>query len=95
MGSSALFTATNHRAYFRHITILLPYTWDLSGESVDRSTDETFSTANFLVDKVNPAYGDTPYVKLSGKCGLAGDYVHLTYEYLGQLGQYSLGGKGW
>jgi hypothetical protein len=51
---------------------------------MDNSTDLNvgFSNADIIVDRINPAYGDQPYTKLSGTCGEAGEYIHLTKEFL-------------
>ena len=36
----------------------------------------------FLVDAVNPIYGEAPYTVGSGECGKSGGSIHLTPEYL-------------
>ena len=79
-GSKALYDATNNRAFFKEVTILVPYWWNMS--DAKPATIESFSTANFRIDEMNPAYNKIPYVKLGGDCGDPGAYAHLTYEYL-------------
>ncbi|XP_066283830.1 calcium-activated chloride channel regulator 1-like [Branchiostoma lanceolatum] len=78
--SSALCQATKNRAYFANITILLPKTWN--DTNYPAATDEFFSRAPVRVDKANPVYGNTPYVKRAEGCGKPGEYLHLTPGFL-------------
>ncbi|XP_019622967.1 PREDICTED: calcium-activated chloride channel regulator 4-like [Branchiostoma belcheri] len=78
--SRALFLATDNRAYFGNITILLPRTWN--GTDYPAATDETFCRAAVRVDRANPVYGNTPYVKRAEGCGKPGEYLHLTSGFL-------------
>ncbi|KAI8511259.1 hypothetical protein Bbelb_103590 [Branchiostoma belcheri] len=78
--SRALFLATDNRAYFANITILLPRTWN--GTDYPAATDETFCRAAVRVDRANPVYGNTPYVKRAEGCGKPGEYLHLTPGFL-------------
>ena len=64
----------------------------MTGYTIDSFANEKFSTANIIIDKMNEAYGKQPYVKLSGECGVPGDYIHLSYEYLRDLNPSSLYG---
>jgi hypothetical protein len=71
--------------YFKKIIILVPQSWDMSDYTLDHNDihlNEGFSGADIIVDRMNRAYGDQPYVKLSGMCGVSGDYIHLTKEFL-------------
>ncbi|XP_067929460.1 calcium-activated chloride channel regulator 4A-like [Watersipora subatra] len=45
-------------------------------------TNETLSKARIVVAEPNLAYGDTPYTVQPGRCGVEGDYIHLTPDYL-------------
>lgn len=77
MASPALFQATKRRAYFRNITILVPKTWERQ-PTYKPAGRESFDTANVIIDKINPDYGDTPYVKQVRGCGQSGEFMHLT-----------------
>nr|XP_054752473.1 calcium-activated chloride channel regulator 1-like [Lytechinus pictus] len=80
-GSGHLFTATKHRAYWRNITILIPKTWTPKPEYESAKT-ESFETANIIIDAANPEWDDNPYTLQLGGCGVHGEYIHLTPNYL-------------
>ncbi|XP_033122893.1 calcium-activated chloride channel regulator 1-like [Anneissia japonica] len=77
-GSSFLFEATNHRVYWKNITILVPQSWTHRNEYKPSKT-ETFDRANVRID-----YGvsKSPYALLVGKCGKQGQYINLTPQYV-------------
>ncbi|XP_019643985.1 PREDICTED: epithelial chloride channel protein-like [Branchiostoma belcheri] len=79
--SQDLYVATNNRAFFKEVKILIPNTWSKKPEYLPAGT-ETFDRANVRVDVPNPLYGDNPYVQQKGGCGEAGDYMHLTPRYV-------------
>nr|XP_039271529.1 calcium-activated chloride channel regulator 3A-1-like [Styela clava] len=78
--SRDLFRATNKRAYFEKITILVPKTW--TNGNYDRSDGESYKRAEVVVAHENPAYGEVPYTLQYGECGEPGSYIHLTPNYL-------------
>ncbi|XP_033120336.1 calcium-activated chloride channel regulator 1-like [Anneissia japonica] len=80
-GSSRLFEATDSRAYWKSITILVPKSWEHRPEYEVVNT-ESFDRANIIVDIPNPRWEDNPYTKQLGKCGEKGEYIHLTPDYL-------------
>ncbi|XP_041457892.1 calcium-activated chloride channel regulator 1-like isoform X1 [Lytechinus variegatus] len=80
-GSGHLFTATKRRAYWRNITILIPKTWTPKPEYEPAKT-ESFETANIIIDAANPEWDDNPYTLQLGGCGVHGEYIHLTPDYL-------------
>ncbi|XP_071510784.1 calcium-activated chloride channel regulator 1-like [Diadema antillarum] len=80
-GSGYLFTATKRRTYWRNITILIPNTWTPKPE-YERARTESFETANVIVDAENPAWEDNPYTLQLGGCGVHGEYIHLTPNFL-------------
>ena len=47
------------RSYFERVKILVPKTWTTIHASP--AVDETFESAEIIVDNPNPAYGDNPY----------------------------------
>ncbi|XP_066267153.1 calcium-activated chloride channel regulator 4A-like [Branchiostoma lanceolatum] len=79
--SQAMYEASNRRVYLKNITILLPKSWAAKPEYQPART-ELFERANIRVDKLNPLYGDSPYVKQKAGCGEGGDYIHLTPDYV-------------
>ncbi|XP_077986468.1 calcium-activated chloride channel regulator 1-like [Glandiceps talaboti] len=79
--SEELYQATNKRAAYGEITILIPKTWS-DNITMERATTETHDIANVIVDKANPDYGDTPYVKQHGPCGEKAEYMHLTPRWI-------------
>ncbi|XP_013401095.2 calcium-activated chloride channel regulator 1-like, partial [Lingula anatina] len=79
--SRALYLATQKRAYFRNITILVPSTWSAAGEFREATT-QVLDKAHVIVDKPNSLYGDTPYVKQPRGCGQRGEYMHLTHDFI-------------
>ncbi|XP_070557749.1 calcium-activated chloride channel regulator 1-like [Ptychodera flava] len=79
--SSSLYGATEARAHFKNVTILIPRTWNESLAD-EAATTEKFCIANVVVDQPNPEYGDNPYVKQIQPCGQPGEYMHLTSQWL-------------
>jgi len=79
--SSTLYLATKRRAFFRHVTILIPPTWEHK-QNYEPKSKESFSSADVRVAPPNQKYGNTPYVKSYGGCGDAGEHVHLTPEFV-------------
>ncbi|XP_077986346.1 calcium-activated chloride channel regulator 1-like, partial [Glandiceps talaboti] len=79
--SQMLYQATNKRAAYGEITILIPKTWS-DNITMERATTETYDIANVIVDNANPDYGDTPYVKQHEPCGEKGEYMHLTPKWI-------------
>ncbi|XP_070557748.1 calcium-activated chloride channel regulator 4-like [Ptychodera flava] len=79
--SRYLYNATEARAHFKNVTILIPRTWNESLAD-EAATTEKFCIANVVVDQPNPEYGDNPYVKQTKPCGKPGEYMHLTSRWL-------------
>ncbi|XP_071810549.1 calcium-activated chloride channel regulator 1-like [Asterias amurensis] len=78
--SAVLYQATDHRAYIREMTILVPQTWGFSPAYMPGFT-ESFRTANIVLNTASstdiPAQ---PFVKQPGSCGEEGVYLHMTSE---------------
>ncbi|XP_038053988.1 calcium-activated chloride channel regulator 1-like [Patiria miniata] len=82
--SSFLYQATNHRAYFHELTILVPESWS-DDPTYQPAFTESFHTANILVNTATGRDVPTqPFVKQPGMCGEEGAYLHLTRELIGQ-----------
>ncbi|XP_077985711.1 calcium-activated chloride channel regulator family member 3-like [Glandiceps talaboti] len=78
--SSILHTATDNRAYFRHITILVPSSWNNRPE-YEVATFESFETANIII--TNKGFSASrPSVKHFQECGRPGLYMHLPLAFL-------------
>ncbi|XP_033122891.1 calcium-activated chloride channel regulator 2-like [Anneissia japonica] len=73
-GSSFLFEATNHRVYWKTITILVPNSWTDLAEYKPAKT-ETFDRANIRID-CGTSKG--PYTHVIEGCGKQGQYINLT-----------------
>ncbi|XP_071959960.1 calcium-activated chloride channel regulator 1-like [Antedon mediterranea] len=80
-GSRRLFEATNRRAYWKTITILVPKTWPANAKYILPKT-ESFSVANIVIDLPNERYEDNPYTQQPGLCGHKGEYIHLTPNFI-------------
>ncbi|XP_077986132.1 calcium-activated chloride channel regulator 4A-like [Glandiceps talaboti] len=93
--SSYLYEATEHRVYFKDVTILIPRTWS-DNITKEAATTERFCIANIVVDKPNPEYGESPYVKQIRSCGQPGEYMHLTSRWLTDVSfaEYNWGDSG-
>ena len=93
-----LYKATENRAYFKSVHILIPDSWNHLEASL--STWETFEVcfknnlntvvfyslilqkADVLVDTPNPKHQDVPYTRQNGLCGEPGERIHLTPNYV-------------
>ncbi|XP_070557434.1 calcium-activated chloride channel regulator 4A-like [Ptychodera flava] len=79
--SARLYEATNQRASFGDVTILIPKTWSRNITS-ERANTERYDIANVIVDEANPDYGDGPYTKQPYGCGQKAEYIHLTPRWI-------------
>ncbi|KAF4103939.1 hypothetical protein G5714_014926 [Onychostoma macrolepis] len=62
-------------------------TWSLKGRFIFmkhwiKTRTEFFEKAKIIIDNPNPAYGDEPYTNQYEECGVEGQYIHLTPDYL-------------
>ncbi|XP_064632579.1 calcium-activated chloride channel regulator 1-like [Lineus longissimus] len=80
--SVRLHTATRQRVYFNSVNILIPDTWQPKPEYQIPQSGQTFDSSNVRIDTPNPVWGNNPYTKQLGGCGEAGEFIHLTPEYL-------------
>ncbi|KAJ1171271.1 hypothetical protein NDU88_003136 [Pleurodeles waltl] len=79
--SAYLFSATQRRAYFRNITILIPLTW-VRDPSYSRVKTESFDKADVIIADPFLKYGDDPYTLQYGGCGEPGKYIHFTPNFV-------------
>nr|XP_027226526.1 calcium-activated chloride channel regulator 1-like [Penaeus vannamei]XP_027226527.1 calcium-activated chloride channel regulator 1-like [Penaeus vannamei]XP_027226529.1 calcium-activated chloride channel regulator 1-like [Penaeus vannamei] len=79
--SEVLFKATQKRAFFRDVKILLPKSWTKTPYDAV-ALNENFDESDIRVDAPKGVYGNQPYTEQPGGCGDPGLYMHLTPEYL-------------
>ncbi|XP_037784831.1 calcium-activated chloride channel regulator 3A-1-like [Penaeus monodon] len=79
--SEVLFKATQKRAFFRNVKILLPKTWTKTPSDAV-ALNENFDESDIRVDVGTGVYGNQPHTEQPGGCGDPGLYIHLTPEYL-------------
>ncbi|XP_042884897.1 calcium-activated chloride channel regulator 4A-like [Penaeus japonicus] len=79
--SEVLFKATNQRAFFRDVKILLPSSW--TNTPYDQvALNENFDESDIRVDVGTAVYRNQPHTEQPGGCGDPGLYIHLTPKYL-------------
>ncbi|XP_067949142.1 calcium-activated chloride channel regulator 3A-1-like isoform X2 [Watersipora subatra] len=78
--SATLFAATSYRAYFRKVTILVPTSWNVS--NAQPATMESFDKAHIRIDQPSSNYGNNPWVRQAGGCGVPGEFMHVTPKFL-------------
>ncbi|KAI2656094.1 Calcium-activated chloride channel regulator 1 [Labeo rohita] len=79
-GSLHLYEALDKKVYLKEATILVPPQWN--SKDFTRARTESFEKARIRIDNPNPAYGDEPYTNRYGKCGIEGEYIHVTPNFL-------------
>ncbi|EFX71592.1 hypothetical protein DAPPUDRAFT_326968 [Daphnia pulex] len=83
--SPVLYVATENRAYFQSVHILIPAEWE--HDEASPSTWETFNTADVIVDTPNAMRKDLPYTQHNGKCGETGQRIYFTPDYVATLSE--------
>ncbi|XP_050731210.1 calcium-activated chloride channel regulator 1-like [Eriocheir sinensis] len=79
--SRRLYRASDKRAFFRSLSILIPRDWT-SVNTTYPAGGESYEGSDIRVDQPNPTYHNQPYTVQSGGCGDPGQYIHLTPDYL-------------
>ena len=95
--SAAVYTATNQRAFFRDVTIVVPSAWPRSCTGSDppgQATTESYLTSDLRVSTPHPVYGAAPWTQQWGLCGQPGDFMQLAADYLASEDDGDLGKKG-
>lgn len=75
--SDFLFIITKRRAFFRHITILVPSVW--TGVYDDAGTED-YSAANIVLHSDGSKF--TPYTRQYEGCGVGGEQMFLLSPYI-------------
>ncbi|KAG7160312.1 Calcium-activated chloride channel regulator 4-like [Homarus americanus] len=91
-GSEHLFRATRRRAFFRHVKLLIPQSWN-NTDYDHPATVQTYQESEIRVDLQHHPYYNQPYTKQPGKCGSPGLHIHLTPDYLTEEKYQSWWGK--
>ncbi|XP_044530782.1 calcium-activated chloride channel regulator 1-like [Gracilinanus agilis] len=79
--STVLFHATNKRAYFRNVSILIPMTWTSKPKYLIPKL-ESYEQADVIIADPYLKYGNDPYTLQYGQCGEKGRYIHFTPNFL-------------
>uniref|UniRef100_UPI00358E1A79 calcium-activated chloride channel regulator 3A-1-like isoform X2 n=1 Tax=Myxine glutinosa TaxID=7769 RepID=UPI00358E1A79 len=79
--SQYLYNATNQRAFFRQINILIPKGWSRRPEYLNRR-GESYGQADIRIDIPDVLMGHGPYTFQFGQCGVQGDFIHFTPEFI-------------
>uniref|UniRef100_A0A8C4NI12 Chloride channel accessory 1 n=1 Tax=Eptatretus burgeri TaxID=7764 RepID=A0A8C4NI12_EPTBU len=79
--SQYLYKATNQRAFFRQINILIPKSWSRKTDYLNRR-GESYDQADIRIDIADPLMGDGPYTFQFGQCGVQGEFIHFTPEFI-------------
>ncbi|XP_070559946.1 calcium-activated chloride channel regulator family member 3-like [Ptychodera flava] len=79
--SKSLYRATNKRAFFKEVTILIPKTWS-DGIANIPATRQVFDAANVIVTEHEGVGRETPYTNQFGSCGEEAEYIHLTDKFI-------------
>ena len=79
--SSALFNATDGRAYLREVTVSLPRTWrtkHIACSLMEPLISTSPSTkAHISITAPHPLFGNKPWTQQSQGCGRPGDYIQM------------------
>ncbi|XP_037082326.1 calcium-activated chloride channel regulator 4-like [Pollicipes pollicipes] len=85
--SSYLYTATNQRAFFSDVTVVVPSSWPRSCTGANppgQATTESYLTSDLRVSTTHPVYGSAPWTHQSGQCGQPGAFVQFAADYVSE-----------
>ena len=83
--SSFLYTATNQRAYFADVTVVVPSSWPRSctgSAPPGQATTQSYLTSDLRVSSAHPVYGTAPWTHQAGLCGQPGAFVQFAADYV-------------
>ncbi|XP_037082325.1 calcium-activated chloride channel regulator family member 3-like [Pollicipes pollicipes] len=95
--SSYLYTATNQRAFFSDVTVVVPSSWPRSCTGADppgQATTESYLTSDLRVSTAHPVYGSAPWTHQSGLCGQPGAFVQFAAGYVASGDNRTFGDQG-
>ncbi|XP_033101841.1 calcium-activated chloride channel regulator 3A-1-like [Anneissia japonica] len=79
--SAFLYSATNQRAYFKDIHILVPETWQRRPH-YSKAEWELYDNSDVIIDLPSDDFGSRPYTSKATQCGELGNYIHLTPRFV-------------
>ncbi|XP_036112336.1 calcium-activated chloride channel regulator 4 isoform X1 [Molossus molossus] len=79
--STYLFEATEKRFFFKSISILIPETWK-ENPQYKRPKHESYKHADVLVTLPALPGGDEPYTTQFSGCGVKGEHIHFTTDFV-------------
>ncbi len=82
VSSEFLYNATNGRAFFKNITLIVPENWPLAN-AID--IPACYNDAHIKVGSTDQVYGDEPYTLQPDECGKPGKFIHLSEKYVSDL----------
>ncbi|XP_078264019.1 calcium-activated chloride channel regulator 1-like [Rhinoraja longicauda] len=80
--SAYLHQATKQQLYFSDIKILLPFTWTDDSSLFQRSTTQSYATADVIIAAPYLQSRDAPYTLQPRGCGEKGRYIHFTPNFI-------------
>ena len=83
--STRLYTATNQRAAFGDVTLVLPDSWPDSCAGRDRpevTPTESYLSSDLRVSLAHPVHRTEPWTHQTGLCGQPGAFVQLADKYI-------------
>ena len=69
----------------KSVNILIPTTWNDTRFETEISSEYFYEDGAIRIQNPNPLHGDMPYTLQLGGCGVLGEYIHLTPNYLVNL----------
>ena len=69
----------------KSVNILIPTTWNDTRFETEISSEYFYEDGAIRIQNPNPLHGDMPYTLQLGGCGVLGEYIHVTPNYLVDL----------
>ena len=83
--SARLYAATNQRAAFGDVTLVLPDAWPdncADGGRPEVTLTGSYPTSDLRLSVPHPVYGSEPWTQQPGLCGQPGSFVQMAAGYL-------------
>jgi len=84
--SAFLYEATNNRARFVEIDVIIPQTWSKKDE-YELIAGSYYDKAHVRIGQTDPSRGDEPYTFQPRGCGQPGEYIKLTDAFIEELNE--------
>ncbi|XP_043216154.1 calcium-activated chloride channel regulator 4A-like [Amphibalanus amphitrite] len=96
--SDYLYTATQRRAYFGDVTVVVPSSWPRSctgSAAPEPATTESLVSADLRVSGLrHPVHGAAPWTHQSGLCGRPGHFIQFAADYVASGETHRFGDQG-